>query len=224
VTAACYNPIRNNHFACGDMEGHLYWYNTQTLESKEIYRDYSIFENNSDFIAPVTALAYGVKTKSEQQQQKICWLFSGNASGRLEAFKYLQTKEQYKHLKHVSQKHSITHIVFSERHQSVIINSSDDKLKMYSVPQLELVRVFFHPQRTVPLRCCIGTDSKIIITGSEDGQFRIFDIDSGVLLNSIQAHNSNTMAISSVDFSSESVIVTAASDGEVRVWTTHTDT
>jgi len=223
VTAACYNPVRSNHFACGDLEGHLYWYNSQTLERKEIYRDYSIFENNSDFIAPVSALAYGVKSITKQQR-KMCWLFAGNASGRLEAFKYLQKKEQYKHLKHVSQKHSITHIVFSERHQAVIINSSGDNLKMYSVPQLELVRVFFHPQRTIPIRCCIDPDSKIVITGSEDGQFRIFDIDGGVLLNSIQAASNSGSAICGVDFSPEGVIVSASSDGEVRVWVTHSDT
>jgi len=94
---------------------------------------------------------------------------------------------------------------------------------MYSVPQLDLVRVFFHPQRTIPLRCCIDPDSKIVITGSEDGQFRIFDIESGVLLNSIPVYNNGT-AISSVDFSPLGVIVSASSDGEVRVWTTHADT
>jgi len=94
---------------------------------------------------------------------------------------------------------------------------------MYSVPNLDLVRVFFHPQRTFPLRCCIDVDSKIVITGSEDGQFRIFDIESGVLLNSIQAHTNTATAIASVDFSQEGMIGSAASDGEVRVWTTHID-
>jgi len=200
------------------MESHLYWYNTQTLESKEIYRDYSIFEDNSDFIAPITSLTYGIKTLSGHKKRS--WLFAGNAAGRLEVFKFLQKTDQYEHRKYVSQKYSITYMVYSERHNSIIINSSDDKLKMYSVPNLELVRVFFHPQRTVPLRCCIDPDSKLVITGSEDSQFRIFDIDSGVLLNSIQAHPSPSMAISCVDFSPDGVIVSASGDGEIRMWTT----
>jgi len=158
-----------------------------------------------------------VKNRSEQQK-KCCWLFCGNSAGRLEIFKYLQKKDQYDHLKHVSQKYAITNIIFSERLQAIIINSSDDKLKMYSVPQLELVKVFFHPQRTFPLRCCIDPDSKIVITGSEDGQFRIFDIESGALLNAIQASNSST-PITSVDYSTDGVIISASNDGEVKVWT-----
>jgi len=188
------------------------------------YTGITVFLKTIQTLSP-PSLPYptGSKPNPNNSKKKHVGYFLETHQADLRHSSTFKKKEQYKHLKHVSQKHSITHIVFSARHQSVIINSSDDKLKMYSVPNLDLVRVFFHPQRTFPLRCCIDVDSKIVITGSEDGQFRIFDIESGVLLNSIQAHTNTATAIASVDFSQEGMIVSAASDGEVRVWTTHID-
>eukprot|EP01126_Amoeba_proteus_P033414 TRINITY_DN3280_c0_g1_i4.p1 TRINITY_DN3280_c0_g1~~TRINITY_DN3280_c0_g1_i4.p1 ORF type:complete len:156 (-),score=32.82 TRINITY_DN3280_c0_g1_i4:22-489(-) len=144
-------------------------------------------------------------------------MFTGDAYGRLALFKYIQQSPDegyFKNESHIFLNSNISHVIYSPRYQSLLVNSSDNKIKLFSFPGLELKRVFFHPQKITSIRSCLMPDGKVLVTGSEDGCLRMFCLQTGQLLEMPSIHGCNTMSVLSVAVSGDSkYLASTSADG-----------
>ncbi len=79
------------------------------------------------------------------------------------------------------------------------------------------MRVDAHSKPVVA--CTFSDDGHEIVTASTDGTVKIWDIRSGGMIASIDAHDGAVLAIATID---KSLFVTAGADRTLRVWSTVT--
>eukprot|EP01126_Amoeba_proteus_P026380 TRINITY_DN2611_c0_g2_i1.p1 TRINITY_DN2611_c0_g2~~TRINITY_DN2611_c0_g2_i1.p1 ORF type:complete len:419 (-),score=83.26 TRINITY_DN2611_c0_g2_i1:402-1658(-) len=220
VSAIAWHPLYKNKFVCGDMSGNLFLYSSSSLvfdstEHVPIVQSSRFFGGGHDLVAPITCLEFA------SNRHKDLWMFTGNAMGRLVTYKYLFSQEDgyFSYQNHISLSSNISHIIYSSRYKSLLVNSTDNKIKLYSFPDLELKKVFFHPHRVTPIRCCLTPDGNGIMTGSEDGCIRIFCLQTGRLLEMVSVHACRTIPITSVAISGDGKYVISGSvDGIVNLY------
>ena len=69
--------------------------------------------------------------------------------------------------------------------------------------------------------CCIATDNKFIISGSNDNSIRIWNLEGECLRVTENAHASESGIFTLCIAHDNSYFITGAKDHDLRIWNTH---
>ena len=73
------------------------------------------------------------------------------------------------------------------------------------------------PGSPVTALCLHGTSPRFLIAGHENGTMELFDADTGIFLDSVQAHTSGVIALVMLD-GKDAKIVSGSRNGTIKVW------
>jgi len=212
ANAVCFNPRNINQFVVGDAKGRVL-----------------LFSNNSHqptVISPTPVLSIFNLTVNKPEAINTMifsstgqYLITGDAGGELVV--YEQTNGKFQVVQRTNLRSAITGFSYCEKTNRLIVASCDHKARIFSVPSLKLVQVFFHQQGTYSCAVAFSPDSKLAIVSSEDYNIHLFDIETGGLLKKWEAHSA---VVSSVDIECvDSKIITSSYNGEIKVWIVEDD-
>lgn len=114
--------------------------------------------------------------------------------------------------------HPVTSVSFTRDSQCVLASTLDDTIRLMDKDTGELLNEFTgHKNRDYKVDSCLSSSDAQVVSGSEDGRICFWDLVEGKILHTLEkAHQSVVYSISY--HPTEIALLSASSDGKVKVW------
>jgi COMPASS component SWD3 len=112
----------------------------------------------------------------------------------------------------------VTSVQFDQSGSRLLSCSKDNSNRLWDLREMKPIQRFKGHQNTYKnhIKCCFGSNEKVVMSGSEDGFVYCWDVDSGNVLTKLAGHSE--VVYQTIWNSKFGVLASCGEDKQVKVW------